>query len=400
MAQQRRSTHRKQKSDFPIFDYIDMMMPQKLLARFMEMPRHVRWTIISSIASLFLLVVFLRVVLGGINQWIESQGSFLYDSYYLPYDLTERPVPIYPETITEADRFVLLPDIIANQYVLQIPPTEEEVQAVRQAELDAFLALSLPVADSLTVLRETLGEQPGEPVVATEAEAVVDASEPVVTDDGDAVPTAVPTVDPIQIQVTALDGVLTPLVTLNEALGEADSIDLVYEAAAPLQQQLNMLEASGIGLPQGFEPFKQRIDELTLVEPTTTYQNNDCLMAALDPKFGKNHLTENPPCTITQRAMFVEQGEYVDQNGKTFNVVVAEFPRPVGAAWAVKQLFYRARFVGVTGNFAIDDIIEYNHFLSRADDVYSLAWTHDNWVYSISGASIADIDAMMKVFPF
>ena len=56
-------------------------------------------------------------------------------------------MPEYPEEVNEEDRFLILPDTIAEQYVLQIPPTDEELQATRAAELEAFLALSLPVED-------------------------------------------------------------------------------------------------------------------------------------------------------------------------------------------------------------------------------------------------------------
>ena len=98
--------------------------------------------------------------------------------------------------------------------------------------------------------------------------------------------------------------------------------------------------------------------------------------------------------------MYVEQGDYINTDGASLNVVVAEFPRPVDAAWAVKQLFYRARKIGYTGNFALNDIIAYNYFFSQIDGIYTLAWSHENWVYSISGWSNEDIDRMVKVFPY
>ena len=64
-----------QKSSFPIFKYLDMLMPHKLVAQFAGLPRHVRWTIISALASLVLLWVFLRVVVGSINHWIDTRGA-------------------------------------------------------------------------------------------------------------------------------------------------------------------------------------------------------------------------------------------------------------------------------------------------------------------------------------
>ena len=153
-------------------------------------------------------------------------------------------------------------------------------------------------------------------------------------------------------------------------------------------------------MPPEIAPFKQRIDELAMLEPPVVYRNNECLMAALAQQDVQDETSSTPPCSITQRALYVEQGNYVNSEGAPFNIAVAEFPRPVDAAWAIKQLFYRGRVTGVTANFALDNIIEYNYFFSRIEGVQTLAWTHENWVYSISTDSSTDLDNLMKVFPY
>ena len=179
-----------------------------------------------------------------------------------------------------------------------------------------------------------------------------------------------------------------------------NSIELVQASAADIQNQLNILAASGITLPPEIEAFKQRIDELAALPAPVRYTNNECLMAALPRPVATDANARPLPCGITQRATFVEQGTYVKNDGTVFNVAVAEFPRPVDAAWAIKQLFYRARAIGLNGNFALDNIIEYNYFFSQIDGVYTLAWTHEGWVYSISGASVDTLDTLVKVFPY
>jgi hypothetical protein len=399
MAQQRSTSRKQKKSDFPIFEYLDMVMPKKLVARFMEMPRHLRWTLISSIASLILLWVALRVVVGGLNQWIDSRGEFLYDSYYLPYPLSERPLPVSSQGVSSDNRFLVLPATIADQYVLQIPPTEVEQAAIRKAELDTFLALSQPVETSLTALRQSLSEQlPAVAVVTEMVETAVEVTAAPTTDSA-VVSTVVPTVNPIQAQFTAVDHVLASLTSLNQALQASVSIDPVYVYIPQLQNQLNALVASGITLPVEIEPFSQRISELAAAQPSIVFRNSECLMNALVPV---NEIDEAiaRPCGITQRAMHAEQGDYISADGTSLNVVVAEFPRSVDAGWAVKQLFYRTRKIGVTGDFAMNDIIPYNYFFGQTEGVYTLAWSHQNWVYSVSGLSGEAIDSLMKVFPY
>lgn len=409
MTQQRSNSNKQKKSDFPIFEYLDKLMPDKLVSRFAELPRHVRWTIISSVASLIILWIVLRVVVGGLNSWLDNQGEFLTDAYYLPYPLMERPFPAYPEAAAPDDQFRILPATIGDQYVLQVPLTETEQDSLKQMELDSFLALSQPAEAALASLRHSLSEQLGtaaepaaevvEPTADSAAVPTDSALALVPTIDLTVMPTMAPTVDPIQTQINALDQVLATLVPLNAGLQTANSIEPVYGVAPELQNKLNALTVSGITLPADVESFSTRISELAALEPPIIFHNSECLMDALVPE-GESEDRANRPCGITQRALYVEQGDYIGTDGTAFNVVVAEFPRSVDAAWAVKQLFYRARKIGNTGNFALDNIIEYNYAFSQIDGVYTLVWSHDNWVYSVSSFSTEDIDRMMQVFPY
>lgn len=396
MAQQKYRAGKQRKSDFPIFEYIDMLMPQNLMARWAEMPRHIRWTIVSLVASLILLWVFLSLVVGGLNQWADSRGAFLYDSYYLPYSIEDRPLPVYRGPVTDEAQFLILPESIGNQYSLQIPPSDVELEVRRMAERDAFLAASLPAAETLTTLRESMSVPADDETTAAaetqEAAAEVEAT-PLAESE------AQPTVDPVQLQVMALDNLLPTLTNLNTTLEGSDSIDPVYSVVAQLQTQLTSLAATGITLPPEVEAFSQHLNALPVREAPIDYSNNVCLMAALSARWGNDNV-DNPPCTITQRAMYVEQGDYLGSDGSKINIVAAEFPRGEDAAWAVKQLFYRARFIGFTGNFALDDIIEYNYFFSQINGVYSLAWSHGNWVFSISGVSSDKIEAVARTFPY
>jgi hypothetical protein len=294
-----------------------------------------------------------------------------------------------------ANQSLILPQTIDNQYVLHVSPSEAELKVMQKTELEAFLALSLPVADSLTALRQSLGEQTGE-AAASDTEQSSEAAVTTPATEGEVQATP----DVVQLQVTALDNLLPTLTSLNQALQASDSLAQVYGSTAQwLQSQMNTIAGTGIAMPPETEAFVQQINALSSMEKPVYYSNNECLMASLSARWGNSNI-DNAPCTISNRAMYVEQGDYVGNNGPAFNVVAAEFPTPVAAGWAVKQLFYRARFIGFTGDFALDDIIEYNYFFSQIDGVYTLAWSHDNWVYSISSTSSDQIDTIIKVFPF
>lgn len=396
MAQKHR-TARRQKSSFPVFDYIDAMMPDKLADRFNDMPHHIRWTIVSAVASLIILWVFMRVVVGSINHYIDTRGPYLQDALRLPYALETRPLPAYPDVIEEVVDIYVLPDTI-GAYVLQIPPSAEEVQAVNEAELAAFLALSLPVERSLTALSDSLNERVAAIPVVEEAPPEADAE---VAEDGEAAPVIAPTVDPVLLQLTAVDVVLAQLTTLNEALEDDDSISLAVAQARPLHGAINGLIASGVAVPLGVEPLKVRIEELAAIEPPLIYMINDCLVTSM-PVLSDNDTRVFPPsCNLTQTALWVERGEYIhSDNGKSIDVTITEFSRPEDAAWGVKQAYYYGRFIAATGDFAMNDVLEYNYFFSFANGLYTLAWSHENWVYSIATDTPIEIDSLMKNFPY
>ncbi len=404
---QRQRTLSKSKSDFPIFEYLDRITPGRLIANFLELPRHYRWLIVSILASAFLLWVFLRVVVGGLNTYVESRKPQGVDTLRLSYGLETRPLPQLPETLDPEAQFVVLPPAIAEYYVLQIPPSAEEAEARAEAELEAFLALSVPVEDGLLTLQETLAEQvvaqaeaaaaPTQAAAPAEVSAAaIEVLPTAIVMDATAVPTAAPTVDPIQAQSTAVNNALLELQAINLAVEEAESIAAVYPKVAALQSSIGALTSAGVTLPE-LDAFNAHLTALAAVEPPTVYQINDCLRSS-KMIVRRQDTAAAPPCVIDQTATYVESGNYLF-DGQEFNVVAAQYPHHAAATTAAKQVFYHTRSVGRTGNFALGPI-EYDYVFSFADGVYSLTWTHENWAYSLSTKDNKALEQFVKFFPY
>lgn len=412
MAQRQRTAH-KPKSDFPIFEYIDRLMPGKLIASFMELPRHYRWLIVSILASAFLFWVFLKVVVGGLNDYVESRKPQGMDTLRLSYGLETRPLPVLPETLDPEAQFIVLPPAIAEYYVLQIPVSAEEAEARAEAELETFLTLSMPLEKGLLTLQETLSDQmavqaeaaPAEETVPTEQAATANpevanvlptAIAPDATAVPTALPTAAPTVDPIQAQSTAVNNALRELQPLNLALEDSGSIAAVYPKLAALQSGMSGLVSAGVTLPE-LEAFNAHLSALAAVEPPTLYQMNDCMRSSKMIVRRQDAQTV-PTCTIDPTASYVESGNYLF-DGQEFNVVVAQYPHHDAATAAAKQMFYYARTIGRTGNFALGPI-EYDYVFSFANEVYTLTWTHENWAYSLSAKDFKALEQFVKFFPY
>src|SRR5690606_24281814 len=202
---QKQHLSRQQKSDFPIFEYLDMVMPHRLIARWLELPRHYRWLIISILASAVILWIFLKVVVGGLYAYIDSQIPRGYDALYLPYALETRALPELPETISEDTLFVVLPETIAETYALSIPLSKEQMEAANAAELEAFLALSTPVEQGLVALQESLAKVLEERAAAITETQAASTEAAALEADVTAAPTLAPTVDTVQLQATAVN---------------------------------------------------------------------------------------------------------------------------------------------------------------------------------------------------
>ncbi|MBZ0300360.1 MAG: hypothetical protein K8J31_11485 [Anaerolineae bacterium] len=412
MAQKQHSANQG-KSDFPIFEYIDMLMPYRLVARFKEIPAHYRWLIVSILASATILWIFLTVIVGGLNTYIDSRIPRGYDALYLTYGLETRPLPELPETIDPEAPFVILPENIAQQYALQTPLSPEAIDAAQAAELEAFLGLSVPAENALKTAQEALTAAI-EARVSASAEAVASPDNPVAPTDVPAaevenvpaeaasaesavtvVPTVEATADLVKAQAAAVDKALVQVTALNEALAQADSIQAVYEQGTAVQEVLTGLASFGMALPE-VDALNARLAELATVEPPVIYRISDCLVSS--KIIVRRNETYSMPCVIDPTALYVERGSYLNKSA-AFDVVAAQYADHERATEAVTQIFSYARTIGRTGNFSLGPI-EYDYAYSHTDNLYTMTWSHENWVYSITGDNYIDLENLVKLFPY
>jgi hypothetical protein len=381
-----------------------MVMPKNIIERYLELPSYMRWLIISILACAVILWVFFTVVIAGLNHYIETRGAFLKDALYLPYGLETRALPALPETIDPNAPFVVLPDQINNQYILQIPPSREEIRAQQLAERDAFWALSVPVEKALIALQKELDTtlQANEKLAAEMAAAAPVAAPAEGESAGEAAPaveaqpTIMPTVDPVRIQLTAVNIALADLVMINDTLADAVSLEPVRNLVAPLLDKMNGVTASGVVLAE-LDPFNAHLAALAAQKPPAQYLVNDCLMASKMP-VRRSDLALVPPCTIDQTATFVESGTYL-YNDMPFRVGVAQYPDHESATTAIKSVYWHALATGRSGNFTLG-MIEYDYFFSYVEGQYAFTWSHDNWVFSVAAPNPGAMEALVKALPF
>ncbi len=54
---------------------------------------------------------------------------------------------------------------------------------------------------------------------------------------------------------------------------------------------------------------------------------------------------------------------------------------------------------GMTGNYAIG-LGAVDYFFSSTATTYTFTWGHGNWVYTVSSASFAELEAILNNLPF
>lgn len=369
MAQKTREVYRG-KSDFPVFEYVEKLMPQTLIEVYQELPRHIRYTILSTIASVTLLWAMLSIVLGGINNHLATRGAFLYDALYTTYALETRALPLIAETATG---FTVLPQSIATDYLRQMPLNEAAIAADALAQRDTFRLQAAPAQISLEALQSFLNE-----LIA--ANTSTDASE-----------TAALT--SLHQQLTAVNAALVEVSAINNTLATEVSIDPVAGSLPKLRETIAAVAATGIVMPE-LQALGTYLDTMTSTAPALLYRINECLASS----GSETDMGDTRPCPLSLGASMVERADYM-RGDSVFNVVAAEFASHEESTSVVSSLYQYGRSIGRTGNFSLGTI-EYDYFFHFADDLYSFSWSHENWVYSISSASFADLDELLKVFPY
>ena len=389
MAQKSYTKHQP-KSDFPIFDYLEMVMPNRLLARWMELPRHYRWTIVSIIASAVALWLFLRIVVGGLHAYLDSQIPRGYDALYLTYDFEARPLPQVPANMSAEMPFVVLPQMIGEQYALQMPLSKAEIEAADAAELESLLMFSLPAQESLTAIQQSLTTALQ---AQTEASAV-DTETAAANVETSTAPDATDPAQEMMQQQTAVNAALAQISALHIKLADADSIEPVYDMLPQLQSTLMALTPVGVALPE-VDMLNSRLAELSAVEPPATYSISECLVSSKPAARASDTVQ---PCVIDQTATFVESGVYRSST-MSLNVTAAQYADHDSATAAVKQVFQYARSIGSTGNFSLGSIA-YDYAYTQANDLFTLTWSHANWVYSITVPDVSTLDTLVAAFPY
>lgn len=110
--------------------------------------------------------------------------------------------------------------------------------------------------------------------------------------------------------------------------------------------------------------------------------------------------TTELPCGLTQQSTFVEAADYTDLNNQVIRVAAVQYATTNQAQNTLLQLFRFSRDQGSMGNYAITLTQPIGYFFASAHGWRTLTWSHENWVFSVSAQSIAQVEAVVQSLPY
>lgn len=81
-------------------------------------------------------------------------------------------------------------------------------------------------------------------------------------------------------------------------------------------------------------------------------------------------------------------------------IIAAQFETEDDAEAALRAMQFRSREVGRLGNFAFSSYYSVDYFYALDRNQQLFAWSHDNWVYTISADTMDRVESIAKIFPY
>ncbi len=111
--------------------------------------------------------------------------------------------------------------------------------------------------------------------------------------------------------------------------------------------------------------------------------------------------TEGALCEVTYHPVNLTMGQYqAVANAPPVTVVVAQFYDEAQSAQAMAELIQYSRATGRVGNYTLRRVRPVDYYYSTSKGVYTFTWSKGVYVYVVSGASMTDVDAFVKNFPY
>lgn len=200
---------------------------------------------------------------------------------------------------------------------------------------------------------------------------------------------ALPVVEPVaevvaDTEVAAeppTEGVVEPAV---EAVAEVPTID---EAAIRASIQPEVDASYFLVLPSLLDLNRTYIYDNRTVHPAV-----GCVVV-VEP-------AEELPCGLTHEPVFVEAADYTNANNQTVRVAAVRYEEAAHAQDAIWELFNYSRTQGSLSNYALTLTQPVGYFYASARGWRTFTWIHNDWVFSVSARSMAEVESVVQSLPF
>jgi hypothetical protein len=324
------------------FDTAYQVTPENFRNFIGNMPRRVKWMIVTTLAALVLVLVLLQLTRVGIQAIEWANRPPLMERILAPYDLEAR---LTPNVAAGSLELAPIPFVDSAALAERRALALEEAWAAAEAEAEQAAALAVAEAEAQEAVVEEQAVADG--AALTDGETAGAAEE------------AAPAALEVTIDEEAVLASIQP------------EVDPAYFVVLP-----------------ALENYARTY----VYDNITTHPAQSCLVVLGEADEGG--------CQLSYQPHYIEAADYTDGQNRVVRLVVARFESPAEARESMVEMHEEAWTTGSLGNYALVEGLQVNYFFAQVRGWQNFTWSNGSWVYSVSAPSFSQLEAFINKLAF
>jgi hypothetical protein len=329
------------------FDTAYEVTPENVRNTYVRIPRKVKWMIVSTLASLVLVIIAVQLTLAAVEAVQWANRPTLLERITDRYQLAQRPLPAVN---SEGTAFYPLPYVDAALLRAERALALEEARAAADAAYMEALAIALAEAEAAGTTAEAVE-------AVADVAAVADAED------------------------TAVEAAPEPVVLVDPAAFAIDEAAIIASIMPEVDQSYFRI------MPR-FQGFTRTY----VYDDNPTHPALTCLVI-IDEFAGGG-------CEMTHYPTFVEAADYTDAENMVVRIAAAQYETPEQARESLNEMRSHSFETSRLGDYALADGLAVNYFYSIAGRWNTFVWSNGTWVYAITAQSLTQVEHIIRGFPY
>jgi hypothetical protein len=198
-----------------------------------------------------------------------------------------------------------------------------------------------------------------------------------------------------QARTQALDAARNAAQVSTDTTVESAEVSADTAAQAPVIDEAAIIASVQPEVDQAYFTSIPTLDGYTryyVYNNVATHPTMGCLIA-----FDWNAVNA---CAMTNEPMSVQAADFIDASNQTIRMTVASYETADHAATSMTELFDHSNAVGQIGNYSLVSSEPVSYYYSASQGWWMFTWSKGNYVMSVSGASLAQLEDVIAKLPY